>query len=150
MDVELVPLQGVGPVALGMAIDEVEQILRGLPGFQSSGSDLVPVRGFAHYSSGMSISASPDGTGRIQAIEVHRPEFGDTVKYEGRDVFLTPAEELISWLAERLGAEVHEEGRALILPEQSLVFWRPTLPENDQDSDGRYFQTVTLAKAGYF
>ncbi|MEY9940265.1 hypothetical protein [Streptacidiphilus sp. MAP5-3] len=150
MDVELVPLQGVGPVALGMTIDEVEQILRGLPGFQSSGSELFPVRGFAHYSSGMSISASPDGSGRIQAIEVHRPESGDAVRYEGRDVFLTPAEEVISWLSERLGAEVHEDGRALISPEQSLVFWRPTLPEDELDSDGRYFQTVTLARAGYF
>ncbi|MGW7529715.1 hypothetical protein [Streptomyces sp. NPDC054783] len=150
MDVELVPLQGVGPVTLGMTIDEVEQILQNLPGFESSGSELFPVRGFAHYSSGMSISASPDGSGLIQAIEVHRPESGDTVRYEGRDVFSTPAEELISWLMERLGAEVHEDGRALISPEQSLVFWRPTLPEDGLEGEGMYFQTVTLAKAGYF
>jgi hypothetical protein len=72
MDVELVPLQGAGPIVLGMPIDDAEGLLRTLPGFESSGSELFPVRGFAHYSSGLSISASPDSSGRVQEIEVHR------------------------------------------------------------------------------
>ncbi|MBK3645957.1 hypothetical protein [Streptomyces sp. MBT33] len=150
MDIELVPLQGAGPVMLGMPIDDAEELLRNLSGFESSGSELFPVRGFAHFSSGLSISASPDSSGCVQAIEIHRPGSTDIVRYAGIDVFSTPAAELIEWLGGRVNIEVHEDGRALVASELSLVFWRPTLPDDESDEDGRYFQTVTMAKPGYF
>jgi hypothetical protein len=36
------------------------------------------------------------------------------------------------------------------LPGQSISFWRGTLPADEFDDDGKYFQTVLVAYSGYF
>jgi hypothetical protein len=158
MEIELLPLRGVGSLALGMPVEQAEQVMRMLPGYVSSGSSLQRVPGCADYSSGMGISTEVDESGRVRAIEIYHPkESDDIVLYDGRDVFAETADEIIAWLGGRSDAEVREGGLALVVHELSLAFWRQAMPErgtvNGEEyylADGEYFLTVTVAEPGYF
>jgi hypothetical protein len=158
VEIELLPLRGVGLLALGMPVESAEQVMRMLPGYMSAGSSLLSVPGRADYSSGMGISTEVDGSGRVRAIEIyHTKESGDIVLNDGRDVFAETADEIIAWLGGRFDAEVREDGLALVVPELSLAFWRPVMPERGTENgeeyyltEGEYFLTVTVAEPGYF
>jgi hypothetical protein len=50
----------------------------------------------------------------------------------------------------RHDVEIEEEGRTVILPAESMSFWRGTIPDDEFDEDGKFFQTVLVANVGYF
>lgn len=150
MDVELRPPTHVGPVGIGMPFEAARSLLSALEGFDEERSFTQAAPGFATYSSGLSFTLSHSDSDGVRTVEVYGADAGPGVTYEGLDVFRTPAADLIHQLSATHNVRVEEDGRLAILPDQSISFWRATLPEDDFDEDGKYFQTVLIAHQGYF
>jgi len=148
MRFEVKPLAGVGPALLGMTREQVRAAMG------------VPARPFRKGIKG------PDVDGFLESAfqvfyEADRPvaEFielsrGGPVEpwLNGLTVFETPAEDLISRLSQTWAIDDRdpEQGYSYIFPAVELALWRPTLPEDDSDPEGRYFSTVAVAVKGYF
>ena len=39
---------------------------------------------------------------------------------------------------------------SFVFSELELSFWRPTIPEDEFDEDGRFFETVGIGVKGYY
>lgn len=101
--------------------------------------------------SGLSIFVYFDQDDFVEAIEFGGPRSGeDVVSYRGFDIFGTPADELIQRLSEHDLIEVSEHGRSVTAPDLLLSLWRPVIPEGPADEDGRYFESVLVARPGYY
>lgn len=101
--------------------------------------------------SGLSIFVYFDPNDFVEAIEFGRPPGGeDVVSYRGFDIFGTSADELIQRLSVHDRIEVSEHGRSVTAPDLLLAMWRPVLPEHPADQDGRYFESVLMARPGYY
>jgi hypothetical protein len=150
MDVDLRPPSQVGLVSIGMPFEEAKSALSALEGFDAERSFTQTAPGFATYSSGLSFTLSYSDNDGVRGVEVYGAGAVPGVVYEGLDVFTNPAADLINQLSAGHDVRVEEGGRALVLPSQSISFWRATLPEGDYDEDGRYFQTALVAHEGYF
>jgi hypothetical protein len=101
--------------------------------------------------SGLSIVVYFDAGDSVAAIEFGRPRHGDdVVVYRGVDVFGTPADELVETLSDHDRIEVAEQGHSFTAPDLLLALWRPVVPEGPEDDDGRYFESVLIARPGYY
>lgn len=101
--------------------------------------------------SGLAIFVYFDPDDRVEAIELARPSNGeDVVSYRGLDVFGTAADELIQQLGEHGRIDVTENGHSATAPDLLLALWRPVLPEHPADQEGRYFESVLVARPGYY
>ncbi|HSE68317.1 MAG TPA: hypothetical protein VLB12_15115 [Gemmatimonadales bacterium] len=101
--------------------------------------------------SGLSIFVYFDPEDFVEAIEFGRPRSGeDVILYRDVDIFGTEADELIQRLSEYDRIEVSEQGRSVTAPDVLLALWRPVLPEHPEDEDGRYFESVLIARPGYY
>lgn len=149
MQLELVPPERLGPIVIGMDFDAAQRELASLPGYRHPALGRRGQPGFAHYESEMSISVHPE-RGRVKAIEVFRPEEGDTVTYQGISVFELPAEQVIREMADLQRLDIVREGLLVVAPDLLLAFSRPHLPQSPDDEDGRYFESALLAAPGYY
>lgn len=149
MQLDLRPLAGVGPVQLGASLTEAQAVLSALEGFVPPNPLRPRQAGSASFESGLSIALHTDRSEGVIAIEVYGSGI-DHVTFDGLDVFMTPAEQVIEELASRTVLRLEEGGRTVILEENSMSLWRATLPEGPDDEDGRYFESVLVARAGYF
>ena len=43
-----------------------------------------------------------------------------------------------------------ELGYSYVVHEWELALWRPVVPENGDDNDGRYFSIIGIGRHGYF
>ncbi|MET9436672.1 hypothetical protein [Streptomyces sp. NPDC006551] len=150
MIIEVDPPDRVGPVALGMSIDDAESALRALEGFQGTGASQVPVRGQANYASGLSIHTHLESDGLVNAIEVFRPHRDDVVKLYDIDVFGLPADVVVENLGRSVELEEEEGGRTIVAPSLLVALWRPFVASDETDEQGYYFQSVLLARPGYY
>lgn len=92
-----------------------------------------------------------DSDDHVEAIEIGRPDNNaDVVVYLGHDVFAMPVDELMELLKDGNAVEIEEQGCAVTLPDILVAFWRPTVPEGPQDAEGRHFESVLLARPGYY
>lgn len=152
MDVELRPPTGVVGILIGSTrADAHDQCSRlGSPAdFRRGGEESPSLT--VRRSSGLSLFVYFDTDDLVNAIEVGRPDGNeDAVLYKGLDVFNTSAEDLIERLTGDHVVEVEEQGRAVTVPDLLLALWRPVLPEGPDDPEGRYFESVLLAKPGYY
>ncbi|WP_406280304.1 hypothetical protein [Embleya sp. NBC_00896] len=151
MQIELDPPYGVGPIKIGMSMDEAEAALRELGGDLSGRT-----RGFAHFGTDLSIHVVSDKDGLVEAIELHRSEddFADTVLCLGIDVFGTPVADVTRLLGELTPIRVETEGASVVAPELLVALWQPFLPGHADDDDvvgeGPYFRTALVAGPGYY
>ena len=151
MQLELDPPYGVGPIKIGMSMDEAESALRELGGDLSSRT-----RGFAHFGPDLSIQVVSGRDGLVEAVEVHRSEddFADTVLCMGIDVFGTPAADVTRLLGELTPVRVETEGASLVAPELLVALWQPFLPGHgtDDEVEGEevFFRTALVAGPGYY
>ncbi len=99
--------------------------------------------------SGLSIFVYFDAMDEVEAIEFGRPGSHDTVMYRGIDIFDTPADALLQKLREHTSITVDEAGHSATAPDLLLALWRSVTPEDDGDQDGRYFESVLVARPGY-
>lgn len=86
----------------------------------------------------------------VDAVELGRPEGGESVTFDGIDVFSAPAEDVIEQLSRRTSVKVEDGGRSATATQLLLALWRPTLPEYSGDAEGRYFESVLVARPGYY
>lgn len=150
MRLELNPPVGAGPVEIGMRSDDVMRVLREIPGYVEPGPGEARQPGFGHYESGMSISAGPGRAGVVEAIEIYRPAADVQVVYHDLDVFNTPAQEVVDRLSGMTPLQIEDDGLLVVAPELLMSLWRPVLPEDEDDEDGRYFDSVLVAAPGYY
>ncbi len=61
----------------------------------------------------------------------------------------TPAVALVKSLREHTALDVDEDGHSATAPDLLLALWRSVVPEGDDDQDGRYFESVLIARPGY-
>lgn len=150
MDLIIDPPRAVGPIEIGMPFAEAERALRDIPGFlpPSLGEKRAP--GFAHYESEMSIAVEPSLDGRVRSIEVYSPSEGVEVRFGELSVFAVPAEELIRRIGEANDLQIEGDGLRVVAPNLLLSLQRATLPEDPEDEDGRYFESILVAAPGYY
>lgn len=152
MKLDLLPPTGVAGIDIGssreVARDRSTRL--GEPEeFRRSGEE--PPSLVVQRPSGLALFVYFDSDDHVEAIEVARPDSDDdVVRYLGHDLFATPAEELIERLEVGNVVEVEEGGRAVTLPELLVALWRPTLPETPEDPEGRHFESVLVARPGYY
>ncbi|MEV8389270.1 MULTISPECIES: hypothetical protein [unclassified Streptomyces] len=149
MIIDLDPPRGMGALRIGMSIEPAEQALRELPGFVPPAAGEVRNRGFAHYESELSISLDFSSRGVVSAIELFRPERDVQVTFRGLSLFDEPADVVISRLSEIFRLEVEDDGLNIAAPDVFIGLWRSMLPENPDDADGKYFESVLIAAPGY-
>jgi hypothetical protein len=101
--------------------------------------------------SGLSIFVYFDPEDLVEAIELAGARGGeDVVLYRDVNIFGIAADVLVQRLSEHERIEVQEEGASVTAPDALLALWRSVLPEHPQDEDGRYFESVLVARPGYY
>jgi hypothetical protein len=148
MILEVVPSEGVGPVRIGMTMDEARSALATIDGYQPP-SKLDSVS--ASYDGGLSIELEPASGGTVGAIQVYRPYGAVRVEYQGIDLLRTPAARVVDQLAAIAELDDDEGGCSYVAPELLLALWRPFVEdENPDEEQGHYFQSVLVARPGYY
>jgi hypothetical protein len=144
------PPDAAGPLRIGATGQDTVDTLRQLgdPQVLCRTPDSRPAWA-VHRPSGLFISAYFDADDRVEAIEFGRGDADDAVTYNGLDVFTTPATDFITQLRRHTTVYEEEDGHSFTAPELLLAFWRSTTPETPDDTDGRYFEGVLLARPGY-
>ncbi|MEV0794386.1 hypothetical protein [Kribbella sp. NPDC050459] len=103
------------------------------------------------HPSGLFLSAYFDADDRAEAIELGRPtDPGVAVTYGGLDIFQTPAADLVEALRRTTRVLEEENGHSYTAPDLLLALWRPTTPEDPDDAEGNYFESVLIAEPGYY
>ena len=151
---ELHPPRAAGPLRIGAAGHDTVEIIKqlGTPQVLCRTPGSRPAWA-VHRPSGLFIAAYVDADDLVEAIEFGRPDGnGDTVSYAGIDVFTTPAADLITQLRQRTTIDVEEEedGHAFTAPSLLLSLWRPVTPQSPDDQEGRFFESVLIARPGYY
>lgn len=148
MTLEVVPPEGVGPIRIGMTMDEAGAALAAIEGYlPESGSEGLT----ATYASGMSIELEPAPGGTLGAIQVYRPHAPLRVEYRGIDLLRTPAAQVVEELGALTELEEDEGGRSYVASDLLLSLWRPFVEdENPDEEQGHYFQSVLVARPGYY
>jgi hypothetical protein len=149
---ELRPPVGAGAPLTGTTGHDVVEVLRqlGVP------LSLCRTRGSrpawaVHRPSGLMICTYFDADDRLEAIEFGPPDSDDdAVTYRGHDVFTTPASDLITRLRRLTAVDEDETGHAFTAPGLLLALWRPVTPASQEDQEGRFFESVLLARPGYY
>jgi hypothetical protein len=106
-----------------------------------------------HRSSGLSIFIYFDSTDRLEAIEFGAsPGTVERVMYAGVPIFDMHADEVLRHLGRRttVTESPKEPGRSFTATELRLGLCRGAVPESPTDPDGRYFESVLVAKPGYW
>ena len=93
--------------------------------------------------------------GLVEFIEVANPMDGQIkVLLLEVDLFNTPADKVISEI-ENLARLTFDQNDpelpySYTFPGLELSFWRPTVPEDEKDEDGRFFESVGIGIKGYY
>ncbi|WP_236793819.1 hypothetical protein [Amycolatopsis sp. GM8] len=151
MVIELAPPASAGLVRIGSSRDEARVSLGQYGAIQEvdkGGS--YPTWVVHDRQSGLSIFLFFDQNELVDAVELGRPTAGVEVTYAGVDVFATPVDELISWLSQRTRVKEHERGSSYTASDLLLGFWRSRPAEEPDEDDWRYFESVLVAKPGYY
>jgi hypothetical protein len=74
------------------------------------------------------------------------------VLYGEIEVFATPADEVLMQICVEADFDRNdpEVPYSYIFPALQLALWRPVVPEDEHDEDGRYFSTIGIGQRGYF
>ncbi|WP_354697194.1 hypothetical protein DSM112329_02822 [Paraconexibacter sp. AEG42_29] len=148
---EIVPHVGVGAVNLGMSRADARAVmpeLRPLLLFDGSVPD-GDYRDLAHDNAFQVTYDSPDG--KIEFIEL-----GQTaamgVTFAGQLILSLDADEALGILTAQASYDETdpELGHSYIFPALELSVWRPSVPKDDGDLDGRHFATIGIGVAGYW
>ena len=146
---EIRPGDGIGPVEIGMSRAEAARAMtrtgHAVDTFKRWPKESPPVLAMQ----GNSFQVYFDRADRVNGIEVMgptsdgqheglEPEF--TARYEGVDVFRTPAKRLVEVVSRRAGAKpvVTEAGSTLTFPALGIALWRMVV------EDTPYFETVVV------
>jgi hypothetical protein len=139
------PGVGIGPVRLGMSHAEVRAAVASREVKGQGSRQRIP-------SLGLSLEYT-DSDGVVAFIEADR---GSGAKYDGIELFEAPAEEVVAAIVQAAGlapADFSPARHSYLFESLRLVLWRGTVPDDEQDEDdedGRLFQTVSVYAPGYY
>ena len=142
---QVIPLQSLVGVQLGWTKNETYEKI-GKPNRSINSTDYYENPYFSiHY----------DQNNFVEYIEVSNLNSNQyKLILENIDIFNTEAIELIKKLKIKLGINYDESDPEIpysfIFPDIELSFWRPIIPENEFDSEGKYFETVGIGIKGYY
>lgn len=152
---DFLPLKGVPPVLLGMSQEEV-LIALGMsyhhrPAYMYSATVRVPAIDY-FYDSCFQVVYSDCGV--VECVEFVCVSLEDKIgaMLFGMDVFATPAAELVELISEQSAFDKDNPqlGYTYIFPELGLLLGRETMPDDEDDEDGRYFETIAVALPGFW
>lgn len=150
MIIELHPPETAGPLRIGATGHDTVDTLRQLGDPRAFCRTAGSRPAWAvHRPSGLAIITYFDADDRVEAIEFGRPQRTDgAVLYEGLDVFTTPAAGLIIQLRQHSAVHEEEAGHSFTASNLLLALWRSVTPQSPDDQDGRFFDSVLIARPG--
>jgi hypothetical protein len=148
-DYTVQPFVGVGPVLLGMSRDEVRRVMpEPAKPFRKAQTSQHETDAF--HTSGFQVFYGGDQP-TVEYIELSRRSVVRAL-YRELDVFATPADEVVVHVS-RDSEFDHSDPEipySYLFRGLQLSLWRPTIPESDADTEGRYFSTIGIGKRGYY
>lgn len=141
---EVEPLKGIGDIKLGMDRQAVRDLMKGDP--ETSGSRKQVE---SYHEGGFQVFYGKND--KVEFIELLR-ESGFSALTRGIDVFGTPAQQVLSQIASfsEYNQDDPEVGYSYVFPDLELSLWRPNIPENEEEEDGKYFSTIGIGIPGYY
>jgi len=94
-----------------------------------------------------------DSDGVVAFIEADR---GSGARYDGIDLFETPAEDVVAAIVHAAGlasADFPRRRHSYLFESLQLLLWRSTVADDEQDEDdedGRLFETASVYAPGYY
>ena len=136
---DVVPLRRIGPIRLGMQRDQVLSLLKMKP-------IIIDLTRYL-YGDGVELEYSDEGKVifiQLSSIGALRPY------YRGKDVFHTAATDLVDFVSQDAAYDRDhwELGYTFVFPDLELCLWRSVIPESEDDPEGRYFETIGIARKG--
>jgi len=146
-EIRVNPLESLNGIMLGWNREELQNKL-GVPERTIKNTDYYQINSL-HY------SIHFDREEKIEYIELSNPKIESVQILLGSlNIFNSESIKLISSIEETMNLAYNKEDPefpySFIFPEVELSFWRPTLPENENDEEGRYFETVGIGIKGYY
>jgi len=137
---EIEPNIGVGPIKLGMHKSEVVKVF-GKPEHEHDNR--------SGYFSGFMVDF--DESDKVEFIELAKSDLF-TSSFKGKSLHNIPASEAVEYICKLDDFDPNEPelGYSYIFKKLQLSLWRGTLPENEQDKDGKYFEAVGVGVSNYF
>lgn len=150
LDLEIVPGERIGPFSLGATEGELTEVCRGMDGFVEPASPSRHIRGFWQFDFGLFVKARFDAEGRATSVQVSGSGAftGYNAEFRGINVLTTPAEDVMGLLAALDDLTSDEFAFHVTAPKLGLALARDTVPEDEDDEDGRFFTSVLTAVPG--
>jgi hypothetical protein len=89
-------------------------------------------------------------SGRLLAVEIYGPGQDAEVMFGSISLFRLTADDVIRRLSAVTTVRVDEGGYGVTAPDLLLALWRGVVPKGPDDEDGRHWQSVLMAKPGYY
>jgi len=140
---EIAPYVGMGPLKLGSEKQDIIDIL-GEPDTYLDRDSVTQL----HYS-GFCVHLNLDG--KVEFIAASLDE-DYSVTFLGLDLLRAEASKIIELVSTQYKHDENdfELGYSYVYPDIQVSFYRPTVPENENDNDGKYFQVACVAEPGYW
>lgn len=150
LDLEIVPGERIGPFPLRATEEELTEICRAMDGFVEPANPSRHTRGFWQFDFGLFLKARFDPEGRAQSLQVSGSGAfaAYNAEFRGINVLATPAEDVIDLLTALDEVKSDEFAFRITAPAVGLALARDTVPEDEEDEDGRYFTSVLTAVPG--
>jgi hypothetical protein len=139
------PGVGIGPIRLGMTHAEVQAAVA---------SREIKGQGSQQRIPGLGLKLEyTDSDGVAAFIEASR---GSGATYDGIDVLETAAEDVVAAIVQAAGlaaVDFPPRRHTYLFEDLRLLLWRSTVADDEQDEDdedGRTFQTVSVYAPGYY
>ena len=144
IEYEVVPLEGIGQVKLGMHRDGVRKIMGENPETSGSRNQVDNYHG-----EGFQVFYAENDT--VEFIELLR-DSGFSAVARGINIFETTAKESLRLIAQYsdYNQDDLEVGYSYVFSDIELSLWRPSIPESDDEEEGKYFSTVGIGVRGYY
>ncbi|MCB0153961.1 MAG: hypothetical protein KDF65_04125 [Anaerolineae bacterium] len=142
------PLKGINPILFGMTREESRSAVGTTPFTFRKNAFASTTDTDAYFDHCFQVFF--DKEYQVDFIELSTNDSFKVV-YKGIDIFNTEAARLIESISKDADYEKRdpELGYSYIFPELELSLWRPVVPENQNDLEGRYFSTVGIGRRGF-
>jgi hypothetical protein len=143
---DIVPQQGIGPVRLEMSREESRVALAdyGAPRSFQRSDDEPP----SDFYGALGLRVDFDTDGKVAFLEASSVA-GNTFLLHNVNVFTTPMDELAEAIEAHTPVDEDdpEYGYTYHFPEWGLTLWRSVLPEDSDDGNGIFAESISLKRS---
>lgn len=149
--IRLNPPVGVDDVAIGSSRGDARRALAGYGAVESfSRAGEQPGWRAHNAAETLVVFTYFDAADSVEAIETGRPADGSSVLYGDLDVFAISAQDVVRALRRHTPVAGTQDETSYVAADLLLSFWRSAAPESPGDEEGRYFDSVLVARPGYY